>query len=59
MVWRGEGWVREVTAVQESAGIGCVEVVAVTVTPWGEGGGSMRANVEALGSELKQPACLA
>ena len=57
-MWGGEGWVREVTAVQESAGVGCVEVAAATGTLWWEGGGSMRVEVEARGSELKRPFCL-
>ena len=53
-----ERWVREVTAVQESAGVGCVEVAAATVTLEWEGGGSMRVKVEARSSELKRPAYL-
>ena len=44
---------------QDSARVGCVEVEAATVTLWREGGGSMRVKVEARGSELKRPACLA
>ena len=59
MVWGGTGWVREVTAAQESAGVGCVEVAAATVTLWREGGRSMRVKIEARGAELKRPACLA
>ena len=30
----GAGWVRKVTAAQESAEVGCVEMTAVAVTLW-------------------------
>ena len=59
VVWGGARWGREVTAAQESAGVGFVEVAAAAVTLWREGGGSNWVKVEARGSELRRPACLA
>ena len=51
VVWRGGGWVREVTAAQELAGVGCVENATAAVTLWRGAGGAMRVEVEERGLE--------